>query len=117
MNRIVAGYPIGSRSLKRQDAYTKIDWIKKQLLLKLLILGVFIVILSLIYIWSRVQVVAVGYAINDLKQEQFVLKNDNKKLQMELALLKSPERLKSLVGTRLNMALPTQDRIIPMTKP
>jgi cell division protein FtsL len=117
MNRIVAGYPIGNRAVRKQGAYTKIDSIKTQLLLKLLVLGVFIVILCLVYIWSRVQVVSNGYIINDLKQEEFVLKNDNKKLQMELALLKSPERLKGFAGSRLNMTLPNQERIVQLNEP
>ena len=111
MNRIAAGYPIGNPAIRRQRAFTKADSLRDQILFKLLALVGFVVFLCLVYTWSRVQVVSLGYSINALKQEEFILKNEHKKLSTELALLKSPERLNAFAQNRLNMALPSPERI------
>jgi cell division protein FtsL len=112
MNRVVSGYQVGSYSVRKQQAFTKIDFLKTRLIFKLLILGAFVVFLSLFYIWSRVQIVSLGYQINELKKVQADLKNNNKLLQMELALLKSPTRLQQIASEKLQMKIPSQDRII-----
>ena len=112
MNRVLAGYHIGSYPVRRQEAFTKLDFLKTRLIFKLLILGAFMVFLSLIYIWSRVQVVGSGYDINRLKNEQVLLKNQNKRLKMEMSLLQTPGRLEKIAGEKLKMAMPNRHHII-----
>lgn len=111
MNRIVTGYQLGGRAVKKQSAFTKIDFLKTQLLLKLLFLGFFIVILSLFYIWSRVQVVQISYDINAANKVKRELIDNNKKLKTELMLIKSPERLSKIAMGPLNMSFPQQNQL------
>lgn len=114
MNRVIAGYPVGSYAVKRQQAFTKLDFIKTRLAFKTLVLVALMVFLSLFYIWSRVQIVTSSYQINELKIEQGGLKNLNKRLQIELSLLKSPTRLEKFAEDSGQMRLPTQSQIIEM---
>lgn len=111
MNRVVTGYA-GTYAARRPRAFTKLDFLKARLVFKLLILGAFMAFLSLIYIWSRVQVIQSGYDINRLKNERTSLKNENQRLEMELSLLESPKRLKKIAGENLGMALPDGGRIV-----
>lgn len=112
MNRIVAGYQIDGHSVRRQTAITKWDFFKTRLVFRLIVLGAFIVGLSLFYIWSRVQIVQTGYEINEIKKEQRQLLEENKKFQMELSLMKSPYRVKGLAEKQYDMVMPSQENII-----
>lgn len=112
MNRIVAGYQLGGHSVRRQTAVTKWDFFKTRLVFRLIVLGAFMVGLSLFYIWSRVQIVQTGYEINEIKKQQRILLEEGKKFQMELSLLKSPERVKKVAENTHGMIMPSQNDII-----
>jgi cell division protein FtsB len=112
MNRIIAGYEVSFHTVKKQEAYTKRDFFKKRVMLKLLVLIGFTVLLALFYTWSRTQVVQIGYDINDYKSEQNRLKDENKRLKMEIALMRSPHMLKALAQTKLGLLPPGQERIV-----
>lgn len=91
--------------------FTKIDFLKVRFLYKTLMLGVFIVILSLFYIWSRIQVIQTVYDINKLNEDLSVLQIQNRQFQMESAVLKSPKRLEKIVNEKLKMHIPTPEQI------
>ena len=112
MNRIMTGYGAGFRTVKKQEVYTKRDFFKKRVMLKLLVLIGFTVLLALFYTWSRTRVVQIGYDINDVRNEQNHLREENKRLKMELALMKSPDFLEAFATQSLNMELPVKEKII-----
>lgn len=113
MNRVFAGYRLDTPVVKRQNAFTKLDFIRTRMIFRLLILGSFMVFLSLFYIWSRVQVVSAGYQINEYKKLRADLVNRNKLLKIELAHLVSPDRLKSVAQkSGIVMELPDQKRVL-----
>lgn len=113
MQRVATGYRHTSTvAMKRQQAFTKLDFFKTRLLFKTLVLMAFVVFLSLFYIWSQAQIVSYGYQINELKKHQATLKNQNKLLKMELSLLKSPGRLHKITKKKLNMHPPQVDQVI-----
>lgn len=114
MNRIVTGYQLGTRAVKKQSVFTKIDFLKTQFLMKLLFLGFFVVILSLFYIWSRVQILQISYDINAANQTQRELIDNNKKLKTELMLIKSPNRLTKIAAGTLNMSTPQQHQLLKL---
>lgn len=111
MNRIISPYAIASPAVRRQKAFTKMDLFKTKFILKLLILIGFTVMLSLFYVWSRIQIVQMGYDINRTKQIQTELTEENKLYRMELAARQSPEMLKNLAQTRFKMNLPDKKKI------
>lgn len=112
MNRVMTGYGFGGHAARRQQAFTKSDFLKARFAFKLLVLVAFIVFLSLFYIWSRVQIVQTGYRINALKNERVELANGSKRFKVELSVLRSPQRLERIAGEKLGMILPGRERIV-----
>lgn len=106
MNRIVVGYPGGPRTVDKQNPVTKLDFLKARMVIKLIILGAFIAGLSLFYIWSRIQIVQIGYEINELKNEQQVLQDQQNRLRLELSLMKSPARIRAYARDVLKLDYP-----------
>ena len=114
MSRVLNQYALGSEVVRRQKAFTKDDLIKTKFLFRTLFLVAFMAILSLFYIWSRVQIVQVGYEINSLSHRQQVLMEENKKLIVEVSTLKSPQRLETIARETLGMQAPKPEQIKQM---
>lgn len=112
MARVAIPYGYGSDSVRRQRAFTKTDLLKTKFLFRLLFLVAFMAILSLFYIWSRVQIVEYGYEINRLRIDNRVLMEEGKKLNVEISTLKSPQRIESLAQEKLGMTTPSKEQII-----
>lgn len=102
---------ITTNVVRGQRAYTKEDFFRTKLLFRILFLGAFMAILSLFTIWSRVQIVQYGYEINDLRKKHMVLVEQSKKLSVEVATLKSPQRLERIAIEKLKMQAPSQEQI------
>lgn len=74
-------------------------------------------ICSLFYIWSRIQVVNIGYEINRSIALKEKLIEENKKLTLEAATLKSPVRLESMAHQSFQMDLPQKSQILNQWSP
>jgi cell division protein FtsL len=85
----------------------------KILALWLLIMGIFIGEL-LFYTWCRVQCVQVNYDIAEATQDQqrLIALQDN--LKIELANLKSPQRIATIAREQLGLITPTSKQMIPI---
>ncbi|MDO8519701.1 MAG: cell division protein FtsL [Deltaproteobacteria bacterium] len=118
MSRALTSYVMGSGLVRRQRAFTKDDLVKAKLVFRILFLLGFIAILSLFYIWPRVQILQYGYDINALKARQHQLLEANKKLRMEVATLKSPRRVEKFAAGNLGMRpiQTSQIKILPEAK-
>lgn len=67
---------------------------------------------ALLYAWCRVQCVNAGYGIDqEIRRRQTLLKERNT-LRIELARLKSPERIETIARTRLKLAMPDAQQIV-----
>ena len=64
------------------------------------------------YVWCRSQVVHLGYSLSDVHRIHTKLRNDNKKLHLELARLKAPERVERIAIQKLGLRHPTKDQIV-----
>jgi cell division protein FtsL len=66
----------------------------------------------LLYTWTRVQCTQVGYEINQATQtyQQRVTMQNN--LKIELARLKSPERIAAIAQQRLGLGVPNPEQIV-----
>ena len=90
----------------------KVEKVKGVLFYYLLALILVVFLCSLFYIWSRIQIVNLGYSINreiTLKEQ---LQDENKRLSLEVASLKSPIRLENLAKNDLKMDLPQKSQIL-----
>jgi len=82
------------------------------------IIGIWIILMSifiaelLVYTWCRVQCVRIGYEISNeenIYQNYIILQN---KLKVELAHLKSPERIAEIAKDQLGLTTPAPEQII-----
>ncbi|MCK4618575.1 MAG: cell division protein FtsL [Desulfobacterales bacterium] len=76
-----------------------------------IIMAVFIAEL-LIYTWSRVQCIKSGYEISNENNKNRKLITLQNNLKVELARLKSPERLAKIAKNQLGLKTPTPEQII-----
>lgn len=74
--------------------------------LALFAVTVFFTSAALAHVWVRLQVVRLGYQISHETEREKRLQQVHRKLQVERALLRSPERLERLARERLNLTLP-----------
>jgi cell division protein FtsL len=66
------------------------------------------------YVWSNYEGTQIGFDLSLLNQEELYLKELNKKLKVELAVLKSPQNLEAAArALGLREALPEQIVILP----
>ncbi len=103
---------MNTSSSKKQQHYAKSDRVGGAVfkyIFFLMLLGFFC---SLFYIWSRIQVVNIGYEINRSLALKEKLLEENKKLTLDAAILKSPVRLEALAHNQFQMDLPQKSQIL-----
>ncbi len=71
---------------------------------------------ALLYVWQQIQVVKVGYGINQLRLQIEERENDNRSLRMKLNNLSSLERVEKIAKERLKMVNPPPENIIYLEK-
>ena len=86
--------------------------IKSNLLLLLTLALLFLIGGSLFYVWSRIQVIQLGYEISDALKTERTLTQENKKLHLEIATLKSYARIEKVAVEELRMAKPKPEQVI-----
>jgi cell division protein FtsL len=91
---------------------TKPIAIKSRLLLFFTLLVLFFIGGSLFYVWSRIQVIQLGYDLSNALKEERALIETNKKLRLEIATLKSYSRIEKLAVEELRMVKPKPDQVI-----
>jgi cell division protein FtsL len=64
------------------------------------------------YVWCRVQVVQLGYKLSEDHRVHTRLLNDSKKLHLELARLKAPERVERIAIEELGLNRPRKEQIV-----
>jgi cell division protein FtsL len=69
---------------------------------------------ALLYAWCRVQCTNVGYAIDtETLRHQELIKARNT-MKIELARLKSPQRIETIARTRLGLTMPTSQQTVTL---
>ena len=67
---------------------------------------------SIGYVWSNFERTQIGYNLSQLKKEEMRLRETNRKLRLELAILKSPQNLETLAIEKLGLKQPSPEQII-----
>ncbi len=75
-------------------------------------IGILLTGTILFYVWSRVEVVRLNYAILEVSRAERKLFMQNERLKVELAQLLTPSRLSSLAKNKLNLKDPSHRQII-----
>jgi cell division protein FtsL len=88
----------------------------KILELKLLLrIGIFFVVAlipAIFYVWSRVQVIHIGYEISQLKSREVELGKQEKHLMLEIEALTSSSRLERIANEVLGMHQPLGNEVV-----
>lgn len=95
-----------------EDSKAKPKGIKLNLLILFSLLMLFFIGGSLFYVWSRIQVIQLGYEISNAMKEERTLIESNKKLRLEIATLKSYTRIERLALEELRMVKPRPEQVI-----
>jgi cell division protein FtsL len=95
-----------------EDAKARPKEIKFNLLVLFILLMFFFIGGSLFFVWSRIQVIQLGYEISNALKEEKALTEANKKLRVEIATLKSYARIEKLAVEELRMAEPKPEQVI-----
>jgi|GEM_PF-256650 len=108
----MASFGLATPRYREQQAWVKTERRKSKLLVHVIALIFLAFFCSLFYIWSRIQMVNVGYEINRELHLKERLLEENKRLTLETATLKSPVRLEALAKREYGMDLPLKSQIV-----
>ncbi len=72
------------------------------------------VVSTLMYTWIRTSILQAGYQLSEQTRTHEMLLDENKRLRMELAGLKSAERIQYLAKEIFNMNLPQDGQVIQL---
>ena len=67
---------------------------------------------SIGYVWSNFESTQIGYDLSQLKREEMRLREIGQKLRLELAYLRSPQRLQRWALQELGLRQPSSEQII-----
>ena len=73
---------------------------------------VLVTLVSIFHVWSRVEVIDLNLKFSETNRIFKELHQDNKRLKLEIASLKTPARIEALAKGELGMALPTDQQVV-----
>ena len=81
-----------------------------------IIFAIVLMIVALIYVWSHIHMTELEYSIAtelNIKEQKL---EEQKKLRLEYAMLKSPQRIESIMRSKLQMSYPDNNQVIVLKK-
>ncbi|MDO9515320.1 MAG: cell division protein FtsL [Syntrophales bacterium] len=79
---------------------------------RLIMVALLFMATALIYVWFRVSITNIDYRIAGEMHSRDTLLEENRKLKVEIATLKSPRRIESIARAKLGMSYPERDQVI-----
>ena len=76
------------------------------------VLAAFAVVVLMLYVGGKVQIVRLGYQIEELQEQKQELERANRALQIEASSLASPQRIEEIAVKRLGMVRPTKENVV-----
>ena len=73
--------------------------------------GLAVLLALLLYVWERVDVVQVGYHIEQLKSKKTALERERAELRLKVSTLTSPDRIAKAATEKLGMVPPQQGQV------
>ncbi len=111
MSRIMSGLSVGTMSVgRRQMTNTALEKLRAKVMMKFVCVAVVCAVMLTFRTWSRLELVRVGYEINDLRQQNRRLGNEAKELSMELSYLKTASRLESIGRNDFGLNYPSPEQ-------
>ena len=79
---------------------------------RLILVALLFMATALIYVWFRIGITNIDYRIAGEMHRRDTLLEENRKLKIEIATLKSPRRIESIARAKLGMSYPERDQVI-----
>jgi cell division protein FtsL len=98
--------PIAKRSVEVRRRY-----VRQVVMLLAIALG-----FALLFVWTRVQVIQLGYEVSRMRKETKSLADQKNILEADIAGLLAPERLEKIAIEKFGMRLPLGDEIVVVPK-
>jgi len=67
---------------------------------------------GLFYVWTRMQLVEIGYEIADMEKKNNALKNRKRELSLEIASLQCPADLEKQARDRAGLVFPDMGKVV-----
>ena len=112
MHEIATERLIHTDILDQQVVQERVLGEKQKNLFFILAIVLLIVTFFVLFAWSRIEVINLGYRISYVGRQQKELLRENRELKLEIASLKSPSRLEKLGREELNLFPPDPQQII-----
>lgn len=80
--------------------------------LRLVLLFGMVVLVLMLYVGGKVQIMRLGYQIDELEKEKRDLERMNRALQIEASSLSAPGRIEELAMKRFGMVRPPKENIV-----
>lgn len=77
-----------------------------------LLVTIALVFCALLFVWSRIEVVQIGYDISQANNVYHELIKENHRLRVEIVSLNSPSRIEKITRTKLGLRSPQPEQII-----
>lgn len=71
-----------------------------------------LVLICLAFVAARIEVLRIGYSLSAAREVRRALLRDNSRLLLEIATLRSPERIERIALTELGMIYPAPEQVI-----
>lgn len=97
---------------REQEAASLAKGVNRNLAFATLVVAIVFIGCSLFYVWAHHQVISLGYTISQASREGQHLLQENKKLRLELAALKSPSQIEEKALKELGFVNPQKDQLI-----
>ena len=108
MNRVYSQ----STKLGKQEPVREKDPVHFRTLMLILFTSSMLVLGILSYIWRGVEIMAMGYKMRSVYQQQQMLQEQRQRLLLEQAALQSLKRIEHIAYGELNLVKPNPDQLI-----
>lgn len=79
---------------------------------QLMVVMVLLTLVSVFHVWSRAKVIDIDLQLADLSSQLKETQQEQNRLRLEVASLKTPARVEALAEGELGMALPTDQQVV-----
>jgi cell division protein FtsL len=80
--------------------------------LRWVVIAGLVVLFLMLYVGGKVQILRIGYQINELEKQKQELERANRSLQIEASSLSSPSRIEEIAVRRFGMVRPAKENIV-----
>lgn len=108
INRIVNGRNVAIRTRPKKKNRSILVRLKRQIFFFILTLSLF----SMLYLCSGFKQTQIQYEISRLKREEMKQQELNRKLRLEISVLRSPQRLEKLAKKRFGLKHPGPEQVM-----